>query len=278
VGFADLSPKTDANKLDGVTRQFGRASAPIVPHFVHAARTRGPCRTRTSHAGFRTPRHQCVAGACRQQIVEPGLGLCPEIGESGTISSALLALRPGAIWTRAYNGHTRCDRATWRKLMEWSGRAPVPPALNAVTGLQIGGAPPCPTSPLRSSPRWASTSARTHVIGLDRRGAIVLRQKWSRSQIEARVANMPRRAGQDHGLGPRRAVEARPLRPVGRAACATRVAVGSVAFSRRGNPASGKYEAAVILKAFGEMPKDPRHQPRQRYGGRRGQVQDHRSR
>jgi len=30
-----------------------------------------------------------------------------------------------------------------------------------------------------------------HVIGLDPRGAIVLRQKWSRSQIEARVANMP---------------------------------------------------------------------------------------
>lgn len=30
-----------------------------------------------------------------------------------------------------------------------------------------------------------------HVIGLDSRGAIVLRQKWSRSQIEARLANMP---------------------------------------------------------------------------------------
>src|SRR5262244_1573626 len=30
-----------------------------------------------------------------------------------------------------------------------------------------------------------------HVIGLDRRGAIVLRQKWSRGQIEARIANMP---------------------------------------------------------------------------------------
>src|SRR5262249_55107652 len=29
-----------------------------------------------------------------------------------------------------------------------------------------------------------------HVIGLDRRGAIVLRQKWSRGQIEARIANM----------------------------------------------------------------------------------------
>ena len=31
-----------------------------------------------------------------------------------------------------------------------------------------------------------------HVIGLDQRGAIVLRQKWSRGQVEARLANMPR--------------------------------------------------------------------------------------
>jgi transposase len=30
-----------------------------------------------------------------------------------------------------------------------------------------------------------------HVVGLDDRGAIVLRQKWSRSQVEARFANMP---------------------------------------------------------------------------------------
>ena len=30
-----------------------------------------------------------------------------------------------------------------------------------------------------------------HVVGLDSRGAIVLRQKWSRGQIEARLANMP---------------------------------------------------------------------------------------
>jgi hypothetical protein len=30
-----------------------------------------------------------------------------------------------------------------------------------------------------------------HVVGLDDRGAIVLRQKWSRWQIEARLANMP---------------------------------------------------------------------------------------
>src|SRR5262250_157956 len=30
-----------------------------------------------------------------------------------------------------------------------------------------------------------------HVVGLDQRGAIVLRQKWSRGQIEVRLANMP---------------------------------------------------------------------------------------
>src|SRR5262249_27760241 len=30
-----------------------------------------------------------------------------------------------------------------------------------------------------------------HVIGLNGRGAIVLRQKWSRGQVAARLANMP---------------------------------------------------------------------------------------
>jgi hypothetical protein len=30
-----------------------------------------------------------------------------------------------------------------------------------------------------------------HVVGLDEHGAIVLRQKWSRGQMEARFANMP---------------------------------------------------------------------------------------
>jgi transposase len=30
-----------------------------------------------------------------------------------------------------------------------------------------------------------------HVVGLDQRGAILLRQKWSRGQVESRFANMP---------------------------------------------------------------------------------------
>ena len=30
-----------------------------------------------------------------------------------------------------------------------------------------------------------------HLVGLDERGAIVMRQKWSRGQVEERFANMP---------------------------------------------------------------------------------------
>ena len=30
-----------------------------------------------------------------------------------------------------------------------------------------------------------------HLVGLDKRGAIVLRQKWSRGQVETRLANLP---------------------------------------------------------------------------------------
>jgi transposase len=77
--------------------------------------------------------------------------------------------------------------------MGWSGRAPGPPVTNlarvskdkehamsqnlnsqvAVIGIDIG-------------------KNSFHVVGLNDRGAIVLRQKWSGSQIEARLANMPR--------------------------------------------------------------------------------------
>jgi transposase len=31
----------------------------------------------------------------------------------------------------------------------------------------------------------------SHVVGHDQRGAIVLRQKWSRGQVETRLANLP---------------------------------------------------------------------------------------
>jgi hypothetical protein len=51
-----------------------------------------------------------------------------------------------------------------------------------------------------------------HVVGHDARGAIVLRQKWSRGQVEARLANIPpclvaavRRAPPESGSQPVRA-------------------------------------------------------------------------
>jgi hypothetical protein len=34
-----------------------------------------------------------------------------------------------------------------------------------------------------------------HVVGLDRHGAIVLRQKWSRSHVEVRLASPPHCVG-----------------------------------------------------------------------------------
>ena len=39
-----------------------------------------------------------------------------------------------------------------------------------------------------------------HVVGLDKRGAIVLRQKVSRAQLERRLANIPRLPDRDGGL------------------------------------------------------------------------------
>jgi hypothetical protein len=77
--------------------------------------------------------------------------------------------------------------------MEWSGRAPAPTSVRswdggtkdkehamsqilnaaiAVVGIDIG-------------------KNSFHIVGHDECGAIVLRQKWSRGQVEARFANMP---------------------------------------------------------------------------------------
>jgi NAD(P)-dependent dehydrogenase (short-subunit alcohol dehydrogenase family) len=44
--------------------------------------------------------------------------------------------------------------------MEWSGRAPAPPASYAGKGRVSNGAPPCPTNQSRPLPRWASILAR----------------------------------------------------------------------------------------------------------------------
>jgi hypothetical protein len=76
--------------------------------------------------------------------------------------------------------------------MGWSGRAPAPPASEAGKGTK--------DKEHAMSPKLNSAIAvigidigknSFHVVGLDRRGAIVLRQKWSRGQVEVRLANLP---------------------------------------------------------------------------------------
>src|SRR5438270_3331102 len=76
--------------------------------------------------------------------------------------------------------------------MGWSGRAPAPSAATLDWGCITRSTP---------MPKSASTQIAVigidigknsfHVVGHDKRGSIVLRQKWSRGQIEARLANLP---------------------------------------------------------------------------------------
>src|SRR5580700_2646030 len=75
--------------------------------------------------------------------------------------------------------------------MGGSGRAPAPPAIEAGKGRP---------DKEHTMPGTAQTAVAVigidigknsfHIVGLDNRGAIVLRQKWSRGQVEARLANM----------------------------------------------------------------------------------------
>src|SRR6516162_3888950 len=78
-------------------------------------------------------------------------------------------------------------------LMGWSGRAPAPPANEAGEG-----APK--TKEHAMSQKLDSKVAvigidigknSFHIVGQDRHGALVLRQKWSRGQVETRLANLP---------------------------------------------------------------------------------------
>jgi hypothetical protein len=66
-----------------------------------------------------------------------------------------------------------------------------------------------------------------HIVGLDDRGAIVLRQEWSRGQIEVRLANMPPCL-----IGMEACVGARPtVRPAGKRAMTMLLTVMPVGLS-----------------------------------------------
>src|SRR5437660_12157001 len=77
--------------------------------------------------------------------------------------------------------------------MEWSGRAPAPPASDAGIGASVKRSTAMSNKSIATIATMGIDIGKNsfHVVGLDQRGAIVLRQKWSRGQIEARLANMP---------------------------------------------------------------------------------------
>src|SRR6266536_2955351 len=80
-----------------------------------------------------------------------------------------------------------------RPLMGWSGRAPAPPAREAGKGRQDKEhAMPSKLNIAIASVIGIDIGKNSfHVVGQDQRGTIVLRQKWSRGQVEARLANLP---------------------------------------------------------------------------------------
>ena len=77
-------------------------------------------------------------------------------------------------------------------LMGWSGRAPAPPASEARKGRQRQGARHVSDTQSAIAVMGIDIGKNSfHVVGHDACGAIVLRQKWSRGQAEARLANIP---------------------------------------------------------------------------------------
>jgi transposase len=76
--------------------------------------------------------------------------------------------------------------------MGWSGRAPAPSAVKLARGAKDKEHAMTETFKTAVTVVGVDIGKNSfHVVGLDQRGAIVLRQKWSRGQVESRFANMP---------------------------------------------------------------------------------------
>jgi hypothetical protein len=76
--------------------------------------------------------------------------------------------------------------------MGWPGRAPALPAIEAEKGRQDEEHAMSQTLNAAIAVVGIDIGKSSfHIVGHDERGAIVLRQKWSRGQVEARFANMP---------------------------------------------------------------------------------------
>src|ERR1700757_1726581 len=76
--------------------------------------------------------------------------------------------------------------------MGWSGRAPAPTCGLCWEGVSVERSTAMSNKSIATVATMGIDIGKNsfHVVGLDQRGAIVLRQKWSRSQVEARLAAM----------------------------------------------------------------------------------------
>src|SRR6185437_5900794 len=75
--------------------------------------------------------------------------------------------------------------------MGWSGRVPPRPALSWSEAPDKEHAMPSISEQTIRVVGIDIGKNSFHIIGLDERGAIVLRQKWSRGQLWTRLANLP---------------------------------------------------------------------------------------
>src|SRR5262249_15409811 len=95
---------------------------------------------------------------------------------------------------KSFSRVLRSEHSKPSPLMGWTRRAPAPARRIAGSGLQNQEhSMPHNTSRLEAVATIGIDIGKNtfHLVGLDRNGAIVLRQKLSRRQIEARLANTP---------------------------------------------------------------------------------------
>jgi hypothetical protein len=76
--------------------------------------------------------------------------------------------------------------------MGWSGRVPAPPVSEAVQGRHDKEHAISQHAQVTVTVIGIDIGKNSfHIVGHDKHGAIVLRRKWSRGQVEARLANLP---------------------------------------------------------------------------------------
>ena len=76
--------------------------------------------------------------------------------------------------------------------MGWSGRVPAPPPSEAGRGRQSQGARHVTQAQSAIAVIGIDIGKNSfHIVGHDKSGAIMLRQKWSRGQVVTRLANLP---------------------------------------------------------------------------------------